>query len=67
VGQTVYAASKAGIVGFTKSLAKELGPKGITANVISPGRFLLIINHIIIGYQLYKLYSFKNLNNIFSF
>ena len=36
-GQSNYAASKAGIVGFTKSLAKELGGRGITANVVAPG------------------------------
>lgn len=36
-GQTNYAAAKAGVIGFTKSLAKELGPRGITANVIAPG------------------------------
>jgi 3-oxoacyl-[acyl-carrier protein] reductase len=36
-GQTNYAASKAGIIGFTKSLAKELGGRGITANVVAPG------------------------------
>ncbi|MEB3261496.1 MAG: 3-oxoacyl-[acyl-carrier-protein] reductase [Cyanobacteriota bacterium] len=36
-GQTNYAASKAGIVGFTKSLARELGARGITANVVAPG------------------------------
>jgi len=36
-GQTNYAAAKAGIVGFTKSLAKELGSRGITANVVAPG------------------------------
>ncbi|MEM8599910.1 MAG: 3-oxoacyl-[acyl-carrier-protein] reductase [Bacteroidota bacterium] len=36
-GQANYAASKAGIIGFTKSLAKELGARGVTANVIAPG------------------------------
>ena len=36
-GQTNYAASKAGMIGFTKSLAKELGSRNITVNVIAPG------------------------------
>jgi len=36
-GQTNYAASKAGIVGFTKSLAKEVGSRNITVNAIAPG------------------------------
>jgi 3-oxoacyl-[acyl-carrier protein] reductase len=36
-GQTNYAASKAGIIGFSKSLAKELGSRAITVNVVAPG------------------------------
>lgn len=36
-GQANYAASKAGLIGFTKSVAKELASRGITANVLAPG------------------------------
>jgi len=35
--RTHYTASKAGVIGFTRSLCKELGPRGIRANVIAPG------------------------------
>jgi 3-oxoacyl-[acyl-carrier protein] reductase len=36
-GQTNYAATKAGLVGFARSIAREYGSRGITANVVAPG------------------------------
>jgi 3-oxoacyl-[acyl-carrier protein] reductase len=36
-GQTNYAASKAGMIGFTKALAQEIASRGLTANCIAPG------------------------------
>jgi 3-oxoacyl-[acyl-carrier protein] reductase len=36
-GMTLYALSKAALVGMTKGLARDLGPRGITANLLSPG------------------------------
>jgi 3-oxoacyl-[acyl-carrier protein] reductase len=39
-GQATYAASKAGLVGMARSLARELGPRNITVNVVAPGPIL---------------------------
>ena len=40
MGQANYAASKGGLIAFTKSVAREVGPRNITANVIAPGFFV---------------------------
>ncbi|BBA17484.1 3-oxoacyl-[acyl-carrier-protein] reductase [Blattabacterium cuenoti] len=44
IGQSNYAASKAGIIGFTKSIARELGKKNIRCNAIAPGYIVTKMN-----------------------
>lgn len=46
-GQTNYAASKAGIIGFTKSLAKEVGSRHVTVNAIAPGFVLTALTEVL--------------------
>jgi 3-oxoacyl-[acyl-carrier protein] reductase len=46
-GQTNYGASKAGIIGFTKSLARELGSRNIRANVVAPGNVKTALTEVL--------------------
>lgn len=46
-GQTNYAASKAGIIGFTKSLAREVGQRQITVNAVAPGFFPTALTEVL--------------------
>ena len=46
-GQANYSASKAGMIGFTKSIAKELGSRGIRSNAIAPGFIMTEMTHVL--------------------
>ncbi len=46
-GQTNYASSKAGLIGFTKSLAKELGSRNITVNAVAPGFVTTVLTDVL--------------------
>ncbi len=57
-GQANYAASKAGIIGFSKSIAKEVGSRGIRCNVIAPGFIATDMTHALTDEQR-KAYEFS--------
>jgi len=47
-GQANYSAAKAGLIGLTKTMARELGPKGVTVNVVAPGMVLTEMTHALL-------------------
>ncbi len=57
-GQANYAASKAGIIGFTKSMAKELGSRQITVNAITPGFFPTALTAVLPDDQVQSMMEF---------
>lgn len=59
--ETVYSASKAGVIGFTKALAKEVGLMGITVNAIAPG---VIMTDMIRGYSEEDLNALKDRTSV---
>lgn len=58
-GQSSYAASKAGIIGFTKSIAQELGSRNVRVNAIAPGFIETDMTHYLKEEKLHKPFSQK--------
>ncbi|HEX4910090.1 MAG TPA: SDR family oxidoreductase, partial [Permianibacter sp.] len=54
-GQSNYAAAKAGVIGFSKALAREVGSRGITVNVVAPGFIETDMTHALSDEQKEKL------------
>jgi 3-oxoacyl-[acyl-carrier protein] reductase len=63
-GQANYAASKAGIIGFTKSLAKEVGTRQITVNAIAPGFFPTALTAVLADETIEKALEFIPLGRL---
>lgn len=63
-GQTNYAASKAGIIGLTKSLAKEVGPRQITVNAVAPGFFPTALTEVLSDEMVQKAIEFTPLGRL---
>ncbi len=63
-GQTNYAAAKAGMIGFTKSLAREIGARGITVNTVAPGFIETDMTRAMTGEQRERLTSQIPLNRL---
>ncbi|MCY4148680.1 MAG: 3-oxoacyl-ACP reductase FabG [Gammaproteobacteria bacterium] len=63
-GQSNYAATKAGIVGFTKSLAKEAAPRGITVNAIAPGFIMTDMTSVLTERQRSEILEHIPLNRL---
>lgn len=63
-GQSNYAATKAGIIGFTKALAREVAPRGITVNAIAPGFIKTDMTGVLTDDQRSQLLSHIPLNRL---